>query len=109
MKEDTVRLKALVRKFRILRGWTIRWDRRGPEYGKAFIDARRRKAWICIWDPKGGPEPSDFMLHEVLHCAFVALLSLDKRSSKELQLAEEALVQDICAVSITDGASITRR
>jgi len=49
------------------------------------------------------------MLHEVLHCAFVALLSLDKRSSKELQLAEEALVQDICAVSITDGASITRR
>ena len=45
-----------------------------------------------------GPEPQDFLLHEVLHCAMGALVSMARRKPKELGQAEEMLVQDICGV-----------
>jgi len=93
------RLHALVRRFRILRGWRVRWDKSGEMYGQSAVFPNCRQAWIYPWDPRSTePEPQDFLLHEVLHCAVSALVSMDRRKPKELRQAEEMLVQDICGV-----------
>ena len=95
------RLDALVRQFRILRGWRVRWDKRGELCAQSAAFPSCRKAWIYPWDPTAAePEPKDFLFHEVLHCAIKALVSMDKRKLKELRQAEELLVQDICRVAI---------
>lgn len=91
------RLYALVRRFRILRGWRVRWDKSGTMYGQAAVFPKKRQAWIFPWGEKSD-EPQDFLLHEVLHCAIGALTTMDRRKPKELKQAEEYLIRDICGV-----------
>lgn len=101
---DVIRLAAVVRRFRILKGWRIRWDKSGKHYGKVWPFPKYRRAWIYRWDPASAkPEPPDFLLHETLHCTLQALIAMDRRKPKELKEAEELLVQDICAVALSMG------
>lgn len=98
---DDNRLQSVVQSFRILNNWKIQWDNSGKFYSQSTIFPRYRKAWIYPWDPElTEPEPKDFILHEVLHCALRALVSMDKRRPKEIIQAEELLVQDICNICI---------
>ena len=89
-------LHQLVRHFRILRGWDIRWARRAYR-GQVTIHPKRNSAAVHPWGAASN-EPDDFRVHEVLHCAMRALLRMDRRKVKELRQAEEELVQDICAM-----------
>lgn len=99
--ENVERLRAVVRRFRILREWRVRWGRKGYLYGQAEIDIKGRRARVYPWDPKATePEPPDYLLHEVLHCAISEILGMDKRKLKELRQAEELLIRDICAAAL---------
>lgn len=85
------RLHALVRRFRILQRWRVRWDKSGTMYGQAAVFPKARQAWIFPWVAES-TEPQDFLLHEVLHCSIVALTVMDRRKPKELKQAEESLM-----------------
>lgn len=91
------KLSQIVRRFRILRNWTIEWARGQKYRGQVTISPERNRAIVHPWG-SNTPEPADFRLHETLHCALRALTAMDKRHRKELLQAQELLVQDICAV-----------
>jgi len=89
---DGDELKRTVSRFRVLSDWEIekRFDKRmdgSPYTGDCAYSAEKRVAGIYPWHV-GQKEPSDYLLHEVLHIAFVAA-----RGSRE---REEMLVQDLC-------------
>lgn len=95
------RLQDVIKRFRILKDWRIKWDNSGDMYGQTVVFMNSRQAWIYPWDPKSViPEPSDFLLHEVMHCSLKALLAMDKRKQKEIRKAEEELIQDICGIMV---------
>ena len=98
------RLHVLVRRFRILRGWRVRWGKSGTMYGQAAVFPKARQAWIFPWGAES-TEPQDFLLHEVLHCALGALTVMDRRKPKELKQAEESLIRDICGVFLNPSKS----
>jgi hypothetical protein len=79
--------------FTILRHWRITKRRSKKYHGQIFIHNKLPKATIYLLKTN---EPEDFELHEYLHCAIRALLRMDKRSPKELRIAEENLIMDIC-------------
>jgi hypothetical protein len=84
----------LKKKFRILRHWRILLIKSKKYSGFVSIgDAKNKRAIIYDWNEC----PVDFYIHELLHCALSELLNIDKRKKKELRLAEENLVQDICS------------
>lgn len=58
------------------------------------IHSEKRMAWVYPYLKI--PEPPDFMLHEVLHCALRELERMDRRKPKDIRAAEEQLVRDIC-------------
>jgi hypothetical protein len=90
-------LHRLVRRFAILRGWTIVGHSCPAQIaGYTTVLPHDPSAVVWLW---GGTPPPDFLLHEVLHCALRAFSRLDKRKPKELRQAEEQLVRDICAVT----------
>ena len=84
--------------FRLLKKWKIRYApaTENEQAIVAFNCNRKRTAIIYGF---GEPEiPEDYYLHEVLHCAFKELTSIDRRKPKELREAEELLIQDICKI-----------
>ena len=103
-------LKRVVRRFRILRDWDVRWSRQKYR-GQCTIHPTLERAVIYPWGQTSS-EPEDYRLHEVLHCALRALVRMDGRKPKEQRLAEEQLVQDICAMlrkpNVTPDRTATR-
>jgi len=91
-------LRRLVRHFRVLRGWTVRVVDDPDNHGTSWGGRMSNRFSIGTWDPKTGPEPAEYLLHEVLHAAVIAVVKMDKRSPKEQRQAEELLVQDICGL-----------
>ena len=83
------RLEALVKRFRLLDGWTIEYDERSEYKGQCAVNEENKRATIYAWGK--GPEAPDYLLHELLHCAIRSL-----RVAKDKRAAEETLVQDIC-------------
>ena len=84
--------------FRLLKKWKI-WYASATENHHSIVAYSCNHKRTAIIYGFGKPEiPKDYYLHEVLHCAFKELLSMDKRKPKELREAEELLVQDICEI-----------
>lgn len=91
------KINAAKRHFRILRDWDIRPSRSIRIGGQCSINPHERRAVVYPWNGNT-PEPRDYVLHEILHCALRALTRMDRRRPKDVFLAEEELVQDLCAL-----------
>jgi hypothetical protein len=89
-------LRRTVRHFRVLRGWKIRMVGGPNNHGSSCGGRANNRFNIGTWDCKFGPQPPDYILHEVLHAAVIAVVKMDKRKPKEQRQAEELLVQDLC-------------
>jgi len=90
--------RALMRRFRILRGWRVSSEHQ-MYTNCCSLDVRRKRMAIGKWDLSAGAVPVDYELHEVLHAALRSLCEMDRRKRKEMREVEEHLVQDICAVA----------
>jgi hypothetical protein len=82
--------------FRILRGWKIGAEFSRSNFGTSISCHLSKRHWIFTWDKKNGPQPQEYVMHEVLHACECALVHMDKRSPKELKQAWEMFVQDLC-------------
>ena len=100
MKDSTQEdLDLLVSHFRVLNGWTVRLNNRKKNHNVSWVGTSHRKRYyIGTWDKSLGTEPQDYLIHEVLHAAVRAVNLIDWRKADELRMAEELLVQDICAL-----------
>jgi hypothetical protein len=83
-------LAAVVSQFRVLNSWTVTYDptvmyKNGCEWNK-----ETKRAAIYGWGGIG-PQPKDYLLHEVLHIAFHAATADDKA-------LEEMFVRDLCRI-----------
>lgn len=92
----TVNLQDIVKRFRILHDWDIQRSRGEKYRGQATIVPKRNVARIHPLG-KSSPEPADYRLHEVLHCAFRALRRIKQRPIMPYATAEEELIQDVCS------------
>ena len=93
-----MRVAAVVRRFRILKGWKVKQSYSKKYFAQSSAFPKTKKATIYQWgDMYQEEQPVDYVLHEVLHACFRALLSMNRRKIKELRQAEELLVQDICS------------
>lgn len=97
------KLKKLVRHFRVLKGWDVRYVDDPYNHGCSWGGRRSNVFYIGTWDRATGPKPKDYLLHEVLHGALISIVKMDKRSPKEQQAAMELLVQDICSLVHSKG------
>ncbi len=96
-REFEFRVKKMSEKFRILKCWKVRGASNVPGYAdQCHIDNEHNTA--VIYPSSEMDEPTDYLLHEVLHVAMRALWGMDKRKPKEIIQAEEKLVQDICVI-----------
>lgn len=99
-KSSSSGLQRLVRRFSILKDWNIS-RLEAPDKPMMVcgveINETRRIARIGPW-VHSMPEPWDYELHEVLHCALRAFSKLDRRKPKEMRQAEEQLVQELCKI-----------
>jgi hypothetical protein len=92
-------------KFRILKHWKIRYDRRSEYQGWCHFCERKK---IAITTPlkswRGRPgTPDDYFLHEVLHIAMREVgLHRKHRVRRE---NEEWLVQDLCKLIFRKGST----
>ena len=93
-------LQNLVRRFRVLRGWTIRMDDNPDNHGTSWGGTMSNRYSIGTWGKGRGPQPKDYILHEVLHAALVSIVRMDKRRPKEQRQAMETLVQDLCRIIV---------
>lgn len=91
-------LKSLVNHFRVLRGWTVRMVDDPRNHGTSWGGRMSNRYSIGTWGRSSGPQPKDYLLHEVLHAAVTSVVRMDKRSPKEQIQAAELLVQDICSL-----------
>lgn len=96
-------LRRLVRHFRVLRGWTVRMVDDPNNHGCSWGGRMSNRFSIGTWDSKAGPQPPDYVLHEVLHAAVISVVRMDKRKPKEQRQAEELLVQDLCRLIIPNA------
>jgi hypothetical protein len=85
-------------KFRILKKWKIFFSPATKDQRAIIAYSSNHKKTAIIYGFGQNEVPEDYYLHEVLHCAFKELLSMDKRKPKELSEVEELLVQDICNI-----------
>ena len=83
-------------KFRILKDWKITYSKSNRYFGQASVNTEKKRATIYPWEKKS-KEPSDYKVHELLHCSIRALLKM-RRNTKEIRIAEEELIQDICLI-----------
>jgi hypothetical protein len=81
-------------KFRILKDWKIIYSRSKKYVGQCTVNVEKQIATIYPWETYT-KEPSDYKLHELLHCS---LKALSKKKGKEYREAEETLIQDICTI-----------
>jgi hypothetical protein len=64
---------------------------------------------IGTWARDSEPQPPDYILHEVLHAAVIAVVKIDKRKAKEQRQAEELLVQDLCSLIMSKKKNMFNR
>ena len=95
IKKATIALLKISKKFRILNKWQFRYIHDKTISGQIVINTKKKMGFLYKWHDNT-PTPKKYILHEVLHCVLRALLTMDKRKSKELRETEEQLVQDIC-------------
>jgi len=82
-------LQLVAWQFRVLDGWKISYDP-DPKYkGECAINLDTKSAGVYGWPVCGGPMPSDYPLHEVLHIAYRAAVEAGREG-------EELFVQDLC-------------
>ena len=91
-------LRQWVKRFRVLRGWTVRMDDDPNNHGTSWGGKTSNRYSIGTWGPGRGPQPPDYILHEVLHAVLVSIVRMDKRKPKEQRQAMEMLVQDLCQI-----------
>ena len=93
-------IKQLQNHFRILDGWQIRYVRSMKYSAQTTIIPDKKKATIYHWHGKN--QPSDYLLHEVIHCAIRELLTRmnRKRIVGPIREAEEILVEDLCSLIV---------
>jgi len=94
-------LKKTFNSFRILKNWELNIEKNNNHSGQCFLNMTKRIAIICDWKDRK-TKPPDFELHEVLHIIFAELFLMDRRKQKELLIAEENLIQDICKFKIEE-------
>lgn len=96
LRED---LRDIKKRFRILKSWRVICHRGqiGPHtyFNSVTIHDEKPRAFLWPWDHTQGPQPSDYVLHEVLHVALRALTRTPKRDRRE---AEENLIEDVCGI-----------
>ncbi len=80
------------RHFRILGDWKIDYLSHEKYAGQTATDTRNKRATIYAWQK--GDCPVDFILHEVLHIAMMAINGRD---------SEEGFIKDVCQVVFRDG------
>jgi len=102
------KLKKTFNAFRILDNWKLVIEKNNNYSGQCFLNTTKRIAIICTWKNEE-TSPPDFELHEILHIAFAELFLMDRRKQKELIIAEEKLIQDICKHKLADSALENRR
>jgi len=85
-------------KFRILKDWKITYSKSNKYFGQANVMPEKKRATIYPWEKKS-KEPSDYKIHELLHCSIRALVHefLYEDTEKFLR-TEEEFVQDICLI-----------
>jgi len=93
--------KKTFNSFRILKNWELNIEKNNNHSGQCFLNMTKRIAIICLWNDEEN-KPPDFELHEVLHIAFAELFLMDRRKQKELIIAEENLIRDICKFKIEE-------
>lgn len=93
------RVTKTAKRFRILKDWRIKaGTAKDIDRDRVWIGEKARLGIVYLWGgDSSNPEPKDYVLHEVLHCALRAFTMLDKRRRKECRQAEEELIQDICS------------
>jgi hypothetical protein len=89
-----MKLKSIQKKFRILKDWKISESKSKKFFAQCNINHKKKVGDIFQYGE--GNVPKDYLIHEMLHFSIRALWSMDKRKPKEMRLAEENLVQDIC-------------
>lgn len=95
---EKFRLKAVAKHFRVLKDWDIQMEDDPDNHGCCWGGRGKvNQLRVGTWDEKMGPEPVDYLLHEVLHGVLISLVKMDKRRPKEQRQAEELIVQDLCA------------
>jgi len=88
------RLKAIARHFRVLRGWTVTYGSQGGKQRKqAAIVVKKKRLHVYPFGRKRSP--NEYLLHEVLHAALIAVRE-EGVSYKRRKKREELLVQDLC-------------
>ena len=97
------RLKAIARHFRVLRGWTVTYGSQGGKQRKqAAIVVKMKRLHVYPFDRRLRLCPDEYLLHEVLHAALIAVreegVSHEKRKKRE-----ELLVQDLCNAIASQG------
>jgi len=88
-------LKRIIKRFRILDDWTIKYDTQNEYKGQCSVSEKRKLAVIYDWGSRG--RPKDYFLHEVLHIVFRAVM-YSRKVDKYLcgRENEEISVQDLC-------------
>jgi hypothetical protein len=92
MQKEINRVK---RKFQILNDWDIKYVRANKS-NQARVSFHPNKKKAIVYGYGKSEIPKDYFFHELLHCAFRELLNMDRRKPKDIRVAEELLIQDIC-------------
>ena len=90
MRSEVARIR---RRFRCLRGWSVRFDQTSKYKGQCSYDRKSKQATVYDFP---GNAPADYPLHEILHIAFEAFR--DVRGGRQRRQFEEDLIQDICGI-----------
>ena len=98
IRQQRKRVRDILDILRILRGCRVTVCRATDELEATSWHSPSSDRHVIHGWREDDPIPSDFELHEVLHCALHRLISMDKRKMKEIIQAEEALVQDLCII-----------
>jgi hypothetical protein len=92
------RVRAMAARFRVLRGWTVVPQETPDLANECTIHVEEARAEVRPWAMGGAPEPADYVFHECMHVALAALARWEAEHEGDHD-AEEAFVQDVCAVA----------
>jgi hypothetical protein len=98
--DEEEEFKLIVGNFKCLKGWKIQLteDMRKARVNSTFVNGKGKKAWVSRWSGEG-ERPFDYYFHEVLHCVFEELRSMDRRRIRKVLEVEEDIIREICGVA----------
>lgn len=105
LNNDIILLK---KQFRLLKKWKIYYIKDPKYYGQASIFPNKKIAYIYSYPPEI-ETPSDYILHEIIHCSIRELLHRmnGKKIIGKIREAEESFVIDLCEL-IKNGSVAIR-